>query len=480
MVQGKNLNPATDFQRKLVRKRIVGKLLNKLIWISLFLVGLLFYFYLFGMSNGINIVYFVVILLIVVSLFVVYSWLTIHRYQQSKKYFSFTQMGDVEELRQALKIIEEEKNPDLWHRKFSGLWLLGLFTLIGSGAYFFIGIFNQQQSEFSAQQAALTSISVVASPTPVNCNGRFPYKPAESCTLIIKTPDGGHGSGFSTEKGFVVTNWHVIRDASTFFTSIRGVDYELRYWGHSVEDDLAVLKLPEGVNVGICHWFDSGKLQKGDKVGLIGWGGLIDYGEAAMAEGIYSRMVNLGDVNDRIQTDVSVNLGNSGGPLFNGCGVVGVVESKFVWLDANTPIEGMGFAIPSSVAQVKVKALIQESNGQRPPTPTPITIKRTTCAYLLSQDSSLGIVKILDDYIVCIDKRMKYWDTISRDKLSIQANQVLDNLMNTYRLQFDLCFRLQNLYIDNAHEATNDEIIMATTIHTWSDQIESLELSLSR
>ncbi|HQZ64453.1 MAG TPA: trypsin-like peptidase domain-containing protein [Planctomycetaceae bacterium] len=170
--------------------------------------------------------------------------------------------------------------------------------------------------------------------------------------VLIETPDG-LGSGFIiNDRGYCVTNYHVVetqtRIAVTIFHRSENGDFERR----SVRDvkilalnphfDLALLEIPAQENLKFRPVFiaDDDSQREGDTVFAIGSPlGL----ERSVSEGIIStRNRNMNGI-VYIQTTAQINPGNSGGPLFNDKGqVLGVINMKLSFG------EGLGFAIPVS------------------------------------------------------------------------------------------------------------------------------------
>ena len=157
------------------------------------------------------------------------------------------------------------------------------------------------------------------------------------------------GSGFIlTTDGYIVTNYHVVKDANTVkVTLYNGDTYDARYIGGDEDYDIAVIKIDasdlQAVTLG-----DSDKLNVGDHVLAIG----NPLGELtfSMSEGIASsvnRAINVdGTPFNMIQVTASINPGNSGGPLLNSYGeVVGIVSAKYSSYSSES-VEGLGFAIP--------------------------------------------------------------------------------------------------------------------------------------
>ena len=163
----------------------------------------------------------------------------------------------------------------------------------------------------------------------------------------VETAASGTGF-FITQDGYILTNYHVVKDASTVkVTLYSGETYDASVIGGDEDYDIAVIKIDvTGASAVVLG--DSGALNIGESVAAIG----NPLGELtfSMTEGIVScvnRAVNIdGTPFNMIQIDCSINPGNSGGPLFNSYGeVVGIVSAKYSSY-SNTTVEGIGFAIP--------------------------------------------------------------------------------------------------------------------------------------
>jgi serine protease Do len=172
------------------------------------------------------------------------------------------------------------------------------------------------------------------------------------------------GSGFIIDSsGYIVTNNHVIADADEV-TVVLHDDTELKATivGRDEKTDLALLKVDAGRSLPATDWGSSDELRIGDWVMAIGnpfgLGGTVTAGIVSAR----SRDINSGPYDDYIQTDASINRGNSGGPLFDMDGkVIGVNTAIFSQSGGSV---GIGFAIPSSLAQ-NVIAQIREYGKPR-------------------------------------------------------------------------------------------------------------------
>ena len=174
----------------------------------------------------------------------------------------------------------------------------------------------------------------------------------------------GSGSGSIIDKrGYVVTNVHVIADASTITISLAdGSSYEGRVVGKDSASDIAVLKFEpaSGVELKTISFGDSENLKVGQKVIAIGNPFAL---ERTMTAGIISglgRPIQESEnviIRNMIQTDAAINPGNSGGPLLDSQGrMIGI---NTIIYSSSGSSSGVGFAVPVSTARRVVNDLIQ-------------------------------------------------------------------------------------------------------------------------
>lgn len=159
------------------------------------------------------------------------------------------------------------------------------------------------------------------------------------------------GSGFIlTEDGYVVTNYHVVQNASNItVTTHTGDEYDATVKGYDATNDVAVLKVEaEGLSAATIG--SSGNLFIGDMVVAIGnpLGRLAATETVGYVSGINREVTTDNTVISMLQTDAAINPGNSGGPLFNMYGeVIGITTAKYSGTtNSGASIEGIGFAIP--------------------------------------------------------------------------------------------------------------------------------------
>ncbi len=176
----------------------------------------------------------------------------------------------------------------------------------------------------------------------------------------------GLGSGviIDKENGYVVTNNHVIKDADQVVVRLsHGLDVPARVVGADPKTDLAVLKIDAEIKVAAA-WGDSDQLDSGDWVLAIGSPFAID---RTVTAGIVSATerddLQINEYESYIQTDAAINPGNSGGPLIDLSGKVVGINTAII--SQTGGYEGIGLAIPSSMARRVVEALIKEGKVVR-------------------------------------------------------------------------------------------------------------------
>ena len=175
------------------------------------------------------------------------------------------------------------------------------------------------------------------------------------------------GSGFVIDKkGIIVTNNHVIQGAEDIFVSVNGSkEYKAKVIGKDPYMDLAVLEIIDSEkNFKPVKFGDSDKARVGDWVMAIGnpfgFGGTVTAGIISSR----NRDIGLTRYDDFIQTDASINQGNSGGPLFDLEGNVIGINTAIIAPGSSGSI-GIGFAIPSNPASKVIKQLINYGETKR-------------------------------------------------------------------------------------------------------------------
>ena len=195
------------------------------------------------------------------------------------------------------------------------------------------------------------------------------YNKTRNSVVLIET-DLGTGSGWVYDDlGHIITNNHVIEDASTIQVTFQTGDVlKATLIGRDPYSDMAVIKVKP--SLGLLHPLEVGvssELLVGETVVAIG----NPFGLAnTMTVGIISatgRQMSTVDnyaIVDVIQTDAAINPGNSGGPLFNLKGEVVGMNTAII---SNTrDFSGIGFAIPSDTITREVQSLINTGSYEHP------------------------------------------------------------------------------------------------------------------
>ncbi|WP_170344612.1 DegQ family serine endoprotease [Ruegeria atlantica] len=173
----------------------------------------------------------------------------------------------------------------------------------------------------------------------------------EGFNMPQRGPSQGLGSGFVLdEAGYIVTNHHVVDNAST--VTVRLNDdrtFEAEVVGTDPLTDIAVLKIDAGTDLQAVELGDSDEIRVGEDVVAIG----NPFGlSSTVTTGIVSakgRNISEGPYAEFIQTDAAINKGNSGGPLFNMDGEVVGVNSA-IYSPSGGSV-GLGFAVTSNIVE---------------------------------------------------------------------------------------------------------------------------------
>ena len=189
-----------------------------------------------------------------------------------------------------------------------------------------------------------------------------------SVVSVISTTAEGTGSGsgvIMSKDGYIITNNHVVDGAQSVSVQLSdGTSLDAEIIGTDEQTDLAVIKVTPTSDLTAAEFGDSDELEPGEYAYAIGSPGGVQFANTITGGRISAINRDL-TVNDRvmtlIQTDASINNGNSGGALINKYGqVVGITSAK---LSGNAfgsaTVEGMGFAIPINIAKDIVDELIQ-------------------------------------------------------------------------------------------------------------------------
>ena len=210
-----------------------------------------------------------------------------------------------------------------------------------------------------------TTVTTQANPFPFEFP---PGSPFEDMFKEFGTPQkrksSALGSGFIIDKkGIVITNNHVIQGAEDIVVRVNGdKEYKAKVLGADPGMDIAVLKMETNEEFKPVKFGDSDQARIGDWVIAIGnpfgFGGTVTSGIISAR----NRSIGLSRYEDFIQTDASINQGNSGGPLFNMDGDVIGINTAILGPSGSI---GIGFSIPSNNAKKVINQLIEFGETKR-------------------------------------------------------------------------------------------------------------------
>jgi len=239
---------------------------------------------------------------------------------------------------------------------------------------FFVDAKNIPESFADLAEKLMPSVvNVSSTQTVVSNNNPFPFQfppgsPFEDMFKEFGTPQkrkaSALGSGFIIDaKGIVVTNNHVIQGAEDILVRVDGdKEYKAKIIGEDPLSDIAVLQIESKDRFIPVKFGDSDKARIGDWVIAIGnpfgLGGTVTSGIISAR----NRSIGLTRYEDYIQTDASINQGNSGGPLFDMNGDVIGINTAILGQSGSI---GIGFSIPSNSAKQVINQLIEFGETKR-------------------------------------------------------------------------------------------------------------------
>ena len=180
------------------------------------------------------------------------------------------------------------------------------------------------------------------------------------------------GSGFIlTSDGYIVTNYHVVEEASDIkVTTYDNKSYDAKLVGYDESNDVAVLKV-DAQNLTPVVLGDSDQMNVGDNVVAIGNPlGELSFSLTSGSVSALNRKVTISNsIMNLIQTDCTINSGNSGGALFNSHGeVIGITNAKYSnnGDSSSASIENIGFAIPINSVRDIITSIIENGYIEKP------------------------------------------------------------------------------------------------------------------
>ncbi len=253
------------------------------------------------------------------------------------------------------------------------LCIVFLVALLGSGfgVYFGNEIYSKQSTTVSSSSSSSSLVSVgettvkssdlkTAVQTAYDTVVRIQAETVTSSFFSSETSTSLGSGVIISEDGYIVTNTHVIEDATTVYVYISDDEYEATLIGSDSKSDIAVIKI-EASGLTYATFADSSLVEVGDD--CIAIGNALGTG-ISVTNGIISATDKTVTINNEtmvlLQTNAEINSGNSGGGLFDINGeLIGIVNAKTSSsINSETSVEGLGYAIPSNTVKTIVDELI--------------------------------------------------------------------------------------------------------------------------
>jgi len=250
-----------------------------------------------------------------------------------------------------------------------------LITAVAPTAHAQAPVDNQLRSYADVAEKTMPAVVNISTDKMVDRSAQQPFMNDPMFRRFFNMPDDdvhnnpeqlehSLGSGIViSPDGYILTNNHVVENASKIRVTFLGdKEYEAEIIGTDPPTDVALIKI-DAKNLPIVHIGDSDQLRVGDQVMAIG--NPFGVGQTVTL-GIVSalgRNIGLMDYSDLIQTDASINPGNSGGALVNMQGQL--VGMNAAILSRSGGSQGIGFAIPTSMAMRIVDSLRETGTVQR-------------------------------------------------------------------------------------------------------------------
>ncbi|MFR4115099.1 MAG: Do family serine endopeptidase [Alphaproteobacteria bacterium] len=217
--------------------------------------------------------------------------------------------------------------------------------------------------EAGAQFSSFADLAEKLTPSVVNISS---FSQSETENSEGNTPlSESLGSGFIIDgNGYIITNNHVVDKAESISVTLSdNIKTEARVIGKDPKTDLALIKIETKRPLNAVKFGDSDKIRVGDWVLAIGNPFGLGSSVTAGIVSAKSRDIESGPYDSFIQTDASINQGNSGGPMFNLQGeVIGISSAIFSTTGAS---QGVGFAIPANLAGWVISQLKEHGEVKR-------------------------------------------------------------------------------------------------------------------
>jgi len=280
-----------------------------------------------------------------------------------------------------------------------------------------------------------TSVVVRSSSNPLFSDPIFRQFFGDNMLRPQEYVQSGIGTGFIiSEDGYIITNQHVIENASEINVNVAGDNkkYKAEVIGQDQELDLAVLKINPSNKLNTVTLGDSDKIRVGEWVVAIGNPYGLDHTVTAGVISALGRPIKIGQrvYKNLIQTDAAINPGNSGGPLLDMQGnVIGINTA------VSTEAQGIGFAISINTAKDVLDELINKGKVVRPYIGVMLqSVNENLAAYLNIEPKGVAVFEVLSDSPAAKAGLKKYDVIVAIDKTEIADNDALQEFLKNKKV----------------------------------------------
>ncbi len=287
----------------------------------------------------------------------------------------------------------------------------------------------------------------------------------------VSETEAGYGSGvYIDDRGYIVTNNHVIADAEAVeIVWLDGTTMEAEIVGTDPGTDIAVLKFEGSVDAQPVPLGDSDALRIGElaiAIGNPGTGSQVLYGtvttgiisglnrEGIQASGSYTRNIEV------IQTTAQINSGNSGGALLNASGeLIGIptLKSSFNY---DSIIEGMGFAIPINTAKPIIDELIENGQVVRPRLGVTVVTNNGPEEPLRNYAPAGSQIQSIEEGSPAENAALQVYDIITHvDGERVMSNEELTAIIDEHQAGDTITLTIARYFDEQGNELLNPEVL---------------------
>ena len=287
----------------------------------------------------------------------------------------------------------------------------------------------------------------------------------------VSETEAGYGSGvYIDDRGYIVTNNHVIADAEAVeIVWLDGTTMEAEIVGTDPSTDIAVLKFEGSVDAQPVPLGDSDALRIGElaiAIGNPGTGNQVLYGtvttgiisglnrEGIQASGSYTRNIEV------IQTTAQINSGNSGGALLNGNGELIGIPTLKASFSSDSVIEGTAFAIPINDAKPIIDELIENGRVLRPRLGVTVVTNNGPEEPLRNYAPAGSQIQSIEEGSPAENAALQVYDIITHvDGERVMSNEELTAIIDEHQAGDTITLTIARYFDEQGNELLNPEVL---------------------